>query len=113
VASTHVGFGGIGGLDGSVLPWQYRVLLGEGLIFYLAKSQVSPWGEPIPVRDLGRGTASSFRLKRDLYSLGDDGWNQVVCISISGDLSRKSYWVEGGFQAQQTRPVTIGQTRSA
>jgi hypothetical protein len=75
VASTHVGFRVIVGLDGSVLPWQYQVLLGEGLMFYLVKSQVSPWGSPIPVRDLGRGTASSFWLKRDLCSLGDDGWN--------------------------------------
>jgi hypothetical protein len=44
-------------------------------IIYLVKSQVSPWGYPIPVRDLGRGTASSSWIKRDLYHLGDDRWN--------------------------------------
>jgi hypothetical protein len=46
---------------------------------------------------LGERHSQWFSIKEDLYSLGNDGWNQVVCIS--GDLSRKSYWVEGGFQA--------------
>jgi hypothetical protein len=32
-------------------------------------------GVAIPVRHLGRGTASSSWLKSDFYSLRDDGWN--------------------------------------
>jgi hypothetical protein len=49
------------------------------------------------VRRLEKDIANSLQLKRDLYHLGDDDWNQVVCISRG--LSHKSYCVEEGFLA--------------
>jgi hypothetical protein len=47
------------------------------------------------VRRLEKGIANSLQIKRGLYHLGDDVWNQVVCIS--GGLSHKSYCIEEGF----------------
>jgi hypothetical protein len=47
------------------------------------------------VRRLEKDIANSLQLKRGLYHLEDDGWNQVVCIS--GGVYHKSYCVEEVF----------------